>query len=141
MISVAPVKFSTVNLFIIERVIVKQLPAAGIIAAVWWFSSGLVTLLYGLIASMHFTVIAFPSVMTLTFVIIFVAYYTHWVMTCRRPSKPQMDEKDAPRSPNQIYPTISQLTCIHTNSTSSNMMCYMAIYPFYSGGFHDDSKL
>ena len=92
----------------------------GIIAAVWWFSSGLVTLLYGLIASMHFTVIVFPSVMTLTFVIIFVAYYTHWVMTCRQPSKPQKDEKDAPASPSQIYPTISQLTHIHTNSTSSN---------------------
>ena len=104
----------------------------GIIAAVWWFTSGFVTLLYGLIASMHFTVIIFPTVVILTFFIIFLVYYIHWVMTCRKPPE------DVETSVTQEYPTISQLAALHfSKNTSASMLYHIAIYPFYNGGFHD----
>ena len=72
-----------VNFFSSTAQEVKGHPShMGVIAALWWFTSGFVTLLYGIIANMHFTVIVFPGFVTLTFVIIFLVYYIHWVMTC-----------------------------------------------------------
>ena len=53
----------------------------GVVAAVWWLTSGVVTLLYGLIADTHYTVVVFPSAITALFVVIFVMSYISGMLT------------------------------------------------------------
>ena len=44
-------------------------------------TSGVVTLLYGLIADTHYTVVVFPSAITALFVVIFVMSYISGMLT------------------------------------------------------------
>ena len=112
---------SKVNYFSLSAQESKGHPShMGVIAAVWWSTSGFLTLLYGLTADLHLTVIIFPSVIALMFLVIFLAYYMHWVVTCRR---------------THDHPTIAKLAQLQ--ATSARMLYNVSIYPFYGGTLHE----